>query len=147
MNKRNDNIITYKNDKNIKKHVKKISLKKVFRDGGVTGILAFLTANSGIIKTLVPISTYLTGHGAVDLAYKAGELTANGQKILGELYKLIAHGSISTISLLQWISLNPTLAATAIGAIVGAGGMLISAVARFKGSKKGTIEKVKSMSK
>ena len=142
-----DNIITYKNKDNIEKQAnkqtKKFELGKVFRDGGLTGVITALAAHQGIIKTLVPISTYLSGHNAVKMGVNAGKLIERGEIFAGKILEFAAHGTITSTALLQWCALNPTLAATAIGAIVGAGGFLISATTRLIKSKKGHVEEPK----
>lgn len=135
------NTITYKNEENIKKQVKKqtkkFDLLKIFRDGGITAVITALAAHEGIIKTLVPISTYIAGHNAVDMGIKAGRLMESGKVAAGKLLELLAHGTITSTALLQWCALNPALASTAIGIIAGAGGFLISAGVRLIKTKKG----------
>ena len=142
--KTNKNIITYKNNQNIAKHAKKqtkkFDLKKSFRDGGIAGVIATISAHQGIIKTLVPVSTLLSGNSAITMAEKGMELIHNGNALAGNILRLAARGTITSTALLQWCALNPALAATVIGAIIGAGGVLISATTRLIASKKGNVE-------
>lgn len=142
-----NNIITYKNKANIekkaKKQAKKIDIKKVFRDGGVAGVISALGAHQGIIKLIVPLTTYGNGNLQFNLGAMYNELIRSGNDLGAWFIELVSKGSNTTIALLQGIALNPTLAATAIGLLAGAGGILISATTRLIASKKGKADTFK----
>ncbi len=140
-----DNIVTYENKDNIKNITKKESIKKSFLKGGISAVLTTLAANTGIVKLLVPISTYFAGHNAVNIGIQAGKLIASEnviKQIQGWLLSVCAHGTITTLSILQFIAANPMLTSAIIGTLVGLGATIISTVKKSRKEKKGTITEI-----